>query len=121
MVCLNTEVIGTCLIKGGLLVPDHTQKVIVKLLPAEEDKNEKVVVTFGITKGDEWTEPPKSLRFDSYGDFLAFRNLILQANVLLGKREGTINPDNVGFYVDKETKLIMKAYRGSEREEVVLG
>lgn len=115
---MNSDIIGTCLIKGGLLVPDRNQKVIVKLLPAEKDKNEKVVVTFGIVKGDEWTEQPKSLRFDSYGDFLAFRNLILEASVKLGKREGTINPENVGYYLDKEYKLINKAYRGSELEMV---
>lgn len=114
--------LGNVLYRGGLKDENKIQRVSILFYPKEAENSEKIVLSHAISDYEtgEPLQDPVSLRFNSYGELHSFMALLLEAKVLIGKEQGTLNAENYNFFIDKEIKLINKVYRGSERSPNLL-
>ena len=99
-------------IKGGLIKPDKTQKLMGWWYDRTLTMTPKAVIEFGIgsESKDEFTEQPSSLRFDNYHQLKAFIYHLQRVSVLLGKANGNITPENRDYYLKKDFEAIKEFY-----------
>ena len=101
-------------VKGGLIKPNRTQKIVGSLYEAEITLTPKIVIKFGIANEsqDIFIEKPSSLRFDSYVQLEALIFHLLRANVFLGRRTNAITPYNFQARLKKAREIVEEYYRG---------
>lgn len=99
-------------IKGGLIKPDKTQKLMGWWYDRTLIHKPKVVMEFGIgsESKDEFTEQPSSLRFDNYNQIRAVIFHLLRASVLLGKSERVITEQNRDYHLNKDIEALKEFY-----------